>query len=202
MTGEKFRSGSGSHDEKIIVPYIETLIPLITNNNIRNIVDLGCGDFWIMRHVLEAFFNAGYNFFYTGIDVVEDLVNYNATRFKHPNIRFICRDAAADDEPLPDGELLIIRQVLQHLSNADIKKILSKTDKFKFLFVTESIYESPDAIFNIDMNSSSSIRLYHKSGVYLEESPYCIKNIIHLLKVQGGTLSGIPSTIRSSLIIN
>ena len=202
VTGEKFRSGTGSHDEKIIVPYIETLIPLITNNHIRNIVDLGCGDFWIMRHVLEALSNASYNFFYTGIDVVEDLINYNAARFKHPNIRFICRDAAADDEPLPDGELLIIRQVLQHLSNVDIKKILSKTDKFKFLFVTESIYDSPDAIYNIDMNSSSSIRLYNKSGVYLEKSPYCIKNMIHLLKVRGGTLSGIPSTIRSSLIIN
>ena len=198
--GEKFRSGSGSHDEKIILPYINTLIPLLTNNNIRNIVDLGCGDFWIMRHVLEALSNAGYNFFYTGIDVVEELVNYNVHRFKHPNVRFICMDAAGD-EPLPDGEILIIRQVLQHLSNTDVKKILSKANKFKFVLVTESIYDAPDAVPNIDKQSNNHTRVQNKSGVYLEHAPFDFKNIVHLLKVQGGML-GVPSTIRSSLIIN
>lgn len=195
--GEKFRSGSGSHDEKIIVPYIETLFRLLTNNGIRNIVDLGCGDFWIMRLVLGALSEANYNFFYTGLDVVEDLINYNAARFRHPNIKFICRDAAADAEPLPDGDILIIRQVLQHLNNADIKKILSKTAKFKFLFITEHIYDAPDAVYNIDKQTNESIRLNHRSGIYLEHAPFNFKNIVHLLKV-----SEYGGTIRSSLIIN
>ena len=200
--GEKFHSGSGSHDEKIIVPYINTLIPLLTNNNIRNIVDLGCGDFWIMRHVLSALSDANYNFFYTGIDVVEDLIDYNAAHFKHPNIKFICRDFTADDEDLPDGDILIIRQVLQHLSNADIKKILSKTAKFKFLFISEGIYDGADAIHNIDKQADNHTRVNQKSGIYLEYSPFSYKNIVHLLKVHAGNLSGIPSTLRSSLIIN
>ncbi len=196
-SGEKFFSGSGSHDEKIIVPYINTLISLITNNNIRNIVDLGCGDFWIMRHLLEVFDKNNYNYFYTGVDVVEDLINYNAARFKQPNIRFLCMDAAADDEPLPDGDILIIRQVLQHLSNADIKNILSKTSKFKFLFITEHIHDAPDAVYNIDKPSNGDIRLGHKSGIYLEHAPFNIKNIVHLLK-----MSEYGGIIRSSLIIN
>ena len=199
---EKFGSGRGSHDEEIIVPYINTLIPLLTNNNIRNIVDLGCGDFWIMRHVLGALSEAGYNFFYTGIDVVEDLVNYNSARFKHPAIKFLCMDAAADDEPLPDGELLIIRQVFQHLSNADVKKILSKTKKFKFVLITESIYDAPDAVPNIDKQADNQTRVHLKSGVYLEHAPYNFKNIVHLLKVKGGVLGNIQSTIRTDLIIN
>ena len=150
-----------------------------------------------MRHVLGALAQNNYNFFYTGIDVVEDLIKFNTANFRHPNIRFLCRDAAADDEPLPDGELLIIRQVLQHLNNADIKKILSKADKFKFLFITEHIYNAPDAVHNIDKQTDGSIRLKHKSGIYLEHPPFAYKNILHLLKV--------PSTnsiIRSSLIIN
>lgn len=200
--GEKFRSGNGSHNEKIIVPYIETLIPLLTNNNIRNIVDLGCGDFWIMRHVLGAVSEAGYNFFYTGIDVVADLINHNAATFNYPNIKFLCRDITADNEPLPDGDILIIRQVLQHLSNADIKKILDKASKFKFLFITESIYDAPDAVHNIDMKTGGGVRCYSKSGIYLEYAPFNYKNIVHLLKIPGGVLSGIQSTIRSSLIIN
>ena len=174
---------------------MNTLIALLTNNNIRNIVDLGCGDFWIMRHVLGTLSKTGYNFFYTGIDVVEDLINYNAARFRHPNIKFLCMDAA--EEPLPDGDILIVRQVLQHLNNADIKKILSKTSKFKFLFITEHIYDAPDAIYNIDKQTNESIRLNYRSGIYLEHAPFNLKNVIHLLKIpqMGGT-------IRSSLIIN
>ena len=197
MAGEKFRSGSGSHDEKIIVPYINTLLQLLTNNNIRNIVDLGCGDFWIMRHVLGTLSQNKYNFFYTGIDVVEDLIKHNATTFRHPNVKFICRDAAADNEPLPDGDILIIRQVLQHLSNADIKKILDKASKFKFLFITEHVFDAPDAVYNVDKQTNQSIRLNHGSGIYLEHAPFNYKNVVHLLKVP--QMGGV---IRSSLIIN
>ena len=178
------------------------MLQIITNNGIRNIVDLGCGDFWIMRHVLGALSQNNYNFFYTGIDVVANLIKHNAEHFRHPNIRFICRDVTIDNEPLPDGDILIVRQVLQHLRNADIKKILGKSGNFKFLFITESIYDGVDAVHNIDMQSSGGIRLYSKSGIYLERSPFSYKNIVHLLKVPGGVLSGIQSTIRSSLIIN
>ena len=193
---EKFFSGSGSQNEEIIVPYINTLLQLITNNNIRNIVDVGCGDFWIMRHALDALAEADYNFFYTGVDVVEELINYNAARFTDPRIRFICMDAA-NDEPLPDGQLLIIRQALQHMKNADVKKILDKAKKFKYLFITEHIYDAPDAVYNVDKANNNTIRLPYKSGIYLEHAPFNFKNIVHLLKV---TESGF--TIRSSLIIN
>ena len=193
---EKFFSGTGSHTEEIIVPYIDTLLKLITNNNIRNIVDVGCGDFWIMRHALGALSEADYNFFYTGVDVVEELINYNAARFKDPRIRFICMDAA-DDSPLPDGELLIIRQALQHMRNADIKKILDKAKTFKYLFITEHIYDASDAVYNVDKPNDNTTRDFYKSGVYLEHAPFNFKNIVHLLKVP--EYGGI---IRSSLIIN
>ena len=196
---EKFYSGGGSHNEKIVKPYINTLIPLIVNNNIRTITDIGCGDFWIMRQVLGFLGENNYNFFYNGIDVVEDLINHNRNTFRHPNIRFHCMDAAQDNVELPFGELLIIRQVLQHLSNADIKKILNKARNFKFLLVTEHIYDGADAVFNVDKIANRDIRLGFKSGVYLEYPPYNYKNIVHLLKVSEYESNDI---IRSSLIIN
>ncbi|MBQ6975122.1 MAG: class I SAM-dependent methyltransferase [Selenomonadaceae bacterium] len=200
MPGEKFGSGSGSHDEKIIVPYINLLIPLIVNNNIQRITDLGCGDFWIMRHVLGFLAEKNYNFFYNGVDVVEDLINYNRETFRHPNIKFHCMDAAQDDSELPFGELLIIRQVLQHLSNDDVKIILDKAKNFKFVLVTESIYDGADAVHNINFSASYSTRGDFKSGVYVEYPPYNFKNVVHLLKIQGK--NGAGDVIRSSLIIN
>ena len=194
---EPFFSGSGSHNEKIIIPYINTLLQIITNNNIRLITDLGCGDFWIMRHVLGTLDKNNYNFFYNGVDVVEELIEHNNKTFGRANVKFHCMDAAQEDTELPFGELLIIRQVLQHLNNADIKNILAKTKNFKFLFITEHIYEGADSIFNVDKISNNGIRLNLKSGVYLEHAPFNYKNIVHLLKIP--QYGGI---IRSSLIIN
>lgn len=194
---EPFFSGSGSHDETIIVPYINLLLQIITNNNIRLITDLGCGDFWIMRNVLSALSKNNYAFFYNGVDVVEDLIKHNSETFNYPHIKFHCMDAAQDDTELPFGELLIIRQVLQHLSNSDIKKILSKIKAFKFVLITEHIYEGIDKIINIDKSTDGNIRIGLRSGVYVEKPPYNLKNIVHLLRVEEG--GGI---IRSSLIIN
>lgn len=200
MPGEKFGSGSGSHDEKIITPYMDLLIKLIINNNIRLITDLGCGDFWIMRQILGFLAEKNYNFFYNGVDVVEELIKYNSETFNQPNIKFHCMDAAQDDAELPFGELLIIRQVLQHLSNADIKKILDKAHGFKFILVTESVYDGADKIFNVDIAANKDTRGAFMSGVYLEHSPYNYKNIVHLLKIQGK--NGPGDVIRTSLIIN
>ena len=194
---EPFFSGSGSHDEKIIVPYINLLLQIISNNNIRLITDLGCGDFWIMRHVLGTLDKNNYNYFYNGVDVVDKLIEHNNKTFGRANVKFHFMDAAQDDTELPFGELLIIRQVLQHLNNADIKNILDKTKNFKFLLITEHIYEGADSIFNVDKISNNSIRLSLKSGVYLEHAPFNYKNIVHLLKIP--QYGGI---IRSSLIIN
>ena len=196
---EPFFSGRGSHNENIIIPYINTLLQIISNNNIRLITDLGCGDFWIMRHVLSTLDKNNYNFFYNGVDVVEELIDHNNKTFGRANVKFHCMDAAQDNE-LPFGELLIIRQVLQHLGNADVKKILSKTSAFKFIFVTESIYGGEDAVYNIDINASNGTRCSFKSGVYLERPPYSYKNIVHLMKVPGPNVAGV--VIRSSLIIN
>ena len=200
IPGEKFGSGSGSHNEKVIVPYMELLLNFIINNKIRLITDLGCGDFWIMRHVLGTLDKNNYAYFYNGVDVVEELINHNNKTFGRANVKFHCMDAAQDDTELPFGELLIIRQVLQHLSNVDIKKILAKTKNFKFVLVTESIYDGDDAVYNIDIKASNGTRGAFKSGVYLERPPYNFKNIVHLLKVQGK--NGAGDLIRTSLLIN
>ena len=193
---EPFFSGVGSHDEKVIVPYMNLLLQIITNNKIRLITDLGCGDFWIMRHVLGTLDKNNYAYFYNGVDVVEELISYNNKTFGRYNVKFYCMDASQDTE-LPFGELLIIRQVLQHLSNADIKKILAETKDFKFVLVTEHIYDGNDAIFNADKSADDTTRIIFKSSVYLDKPPYNYKNIVHLLKFP--EYGGI---IRTSLIVN
>lgn len=173
------------------------LLQLIVFNNIHSITEVGCGDFWIMRHLLTFLSNQNYKFTYEGFDVVEELIDYNNERFSNENIKFKCMDVAQDCQKLPISDMVIIRQVLQHLSNADIKNILNKINGFKFAFITEHIYEGADVVYNLDSPVGGGIRLSNRSGVYLEKPPYNYQNIVHLLKVK--EYGGI---IRSSLIIN
>ena len=108
----------------------------------------------------------------------------------------MCMDAS-EDVALPKAELLIVRQVLQHLNNESIMKILDKATKFHYVLITEHIYTGEDVVYNVDIPIVGPIRLSKKSGVYLEKPPWNCRNIVHLLDI-----SGYGGSIRTSLIIN
>ena len=84
-------------------------------------------------------------------------------------MNFVHLDAIKD--VLPDGELCLVRQVLQHLSNDQISIILEKLTKFKFVLISEhhpaELYQ-----YNIDKPAGAAIRAYKGSGVYLEKPPF------------------------------
>ena len=135
---------------------------------------------------------------YRGIDVVDDLIEHNKKTFGDENTTFECIDVSQDGVMIPEGDLLIIRQVLQHLSNADIQKILQKSFRFKYILVTEHIIEGPNVIPNLEIPQVGfTTRGSIGSGVYIEYPPYNYKNVVHLLKIYQ---YGAP--IRTSLIIN
>lgn len=191
-----FYSGSGSHTEAIIRPYIELLTRLIADNEWHRIVEIGCGDFNIMRQVLASVAEQGGVCDYTGLDVVQTLITHNIATYGAENIHFRCADASAPGTVLPDGDVCIIRQVFQHLTNADIARILEKAEKYRYLLVTEHICEGSGVKYNLDKIAGAHIRLYELSGVYLEQPPYSKQNIVHLLRVPES--GGI---IRTSLVI-
>jgi hypothetical protein len=59
---------------------------------------------------------------YTACDVVPALISRNQIEFSHLNVDFRCLDITHDD--LPGADVAVLRQVLQHLSNAQILKIV------------------------------------------------------------------------------
>ena len=74
---------------------------------------------------------------YTGIDIVPDLIERNKLLFATNNIKFMIGDICTDS--LPKCDLLIVRDVLFHLSNADLtlfQKNLHKTN-FEYLLVSQ-----------------------------------------------------------------
>jgi hypothetical protein len=78
-------------------------------------------------------------------------------------------DIAAEE--LPSGDCAILRQVLQHLSNAEIKSVVEKLYRYKYVILTEHLPEK-DFEANKDIISGQGIRLKKKSGVNITAAPF------------------------------
>lgn len=164
---DKFYSGDGSHDPKIIEPYIQFVQAFLQSfPNKLSVVDLGCGDF-----------NVGKNFVqftqkYFALDVVEELIAYNSQKFNFPNIEFLSLDIVKND--LPKADCAIIRQVLQHLSNKEIGLLIPKLAQYQYIILTEHIPDG-DFIANKDIITGQGIRLKQNSGVDITKEPFNLK---------------------------
>ena len=186
---KKFYSGAGSHNSKIINPYIEVIKNFLTKLSSPVVVDLGCGDFNIGSKFLHLTKK------YYGIDIVEDLINFNKANFKNEDLVFLKLDITKD--PLPQADVCMVRQVLQHLSYENIFSFIKNIKgKYRFLIVTEHL---PRGNFkaNYDIKISPDIRQLFNSGVVLSKPPFNLKfeSSKILLRVDGDVDESIIETI-------
>ncbi|MBO3117122.1 class I SAM-dependent methyltransferase [Winogradskyella sp. DF17] len=170
-----FYSGEGSHNSKIVNPYLDSVVAFLSShNNALTVCDLGCGDFNIGKQL------APFTSKYIGIDIVDALIERNKGLFMADNIEFECLNIATHQ--LPRADCVILRQVLQHLSNEEIKMIVNKLIDFKYIVLTEHL---PLGNFepNKDIITGQSIRLKHNSGVDILAPPFNLKikeEVMHL----------------------
>lgn len=192
--GRKFYSGPGTVNENTKL-YIETLSNFIQKNKIKTVFEVGCGDFSIMKQLLPTL-----DVHYLGADIVKDLINFNARNFGTNKIDFIHVDAVVESE-LPQADLCIIRQVLQHLSNKDILAILKKLKHYKFIIITEHIPIHP-VVKNSDKSSGTRIRLDKRkpSGVFFDAPPFKLEHEI-LLKYREDH-ANTPALMQTILLKN
>ena len=172
-TAGDFYSGTGS-DATVAEPYIDAVSRFITSHHAASIVDLGCGDFRVGRE-LVARTGARYH----GLDVVPELIARNTSQFGGSGVTFSCLDVTSD--PLPAGEVCLIRQVLQHLSNAQVARVLERCESYPFLIVTEHV-PAVDGVrsINLDIPHGPHTRVDHGSGLFLDRPPFN-RSILELL---------------------
>ncbi|MCX6987690.1 MAG: class I SAM-dependent methyltransferase [Chlamydiae bacterium] len=123
-------SGTGS-DPKNTTVYISFLQQFLADHQIASVVDLGCGDFRLGRCICWDGID------YIGIDVVDSLLNTNIENFSASNISFALADGV--NYPLPAADLLICKDVLQHLPFGDIHKIINQFKKFKYCLIINDV---------------------------------------------------------------
>ena len=165
----EFVSGSGTLNANTSI-YVKNISEFIEKNNIKTMLDIGCGDFRVGRQICKE--NPALS--YTGADIVDSLIEYNTQQFNSNNIKFRVLDAV--DDALPSADLCTIRQVWQHLSNDEIVKIIPKLSIFKYIIITEHLPIGDNISINLDKNHGPDIRLLKKSGVFIESPPFNMQN--------------------------
>ena len=185
-----FYSGIGSHDPMMVNIYVKTVTDFLKSHDHKmTICDIGCGDFNIGQHIFK------YSKKYFAIDIVEELIERNKIKFKTKNLEFLCLDIA--NEVLPKADVIIIRQVLQHLSNNEIQQILNRLKTCKYIILTEHLPVG-DFIPNTNKIASQGIRLKQQSGVDILSAPFNFKvkkeDVLNEIVLKNG-----PGKIKTSL---
>jgi 2-polyprenyl-3-methyl-5-hydroxy-6-metoxy-1,4-benzoquinol methylase len=166
----KIFSGPGSYNEKLISQWIDNLASFITKLDVKTVSDIGCGDFNVSSALLDRVNIASY----AGYDVSDHVIKENKI-FESESIEFKKLDITR--EPQKTSDLVIVREVFQHLSNKDIKLSLQNILKSESKNIIVGLSQPRKYLFkNIDMPTGKYTRLalYH---AYLDLNNY--SNDIH-----------------------
>jgi hypothetical protein len=161
-----FYSGSGSHESSVVSAYLKSVQAFLSGLGYRpSAVDLGCGDFAVgarLRHLCST---------YVACDVVEPLIEFNRSRYRHLHVDFQSLDLTQDE--LPSADVAFLRQVLQHLSNAQIARALDRiSGKYRYLVLSEHLPYAAGFEPNVDKKPGPDIRVWFGSGVVITAPPF------------------------------
>ncbi|EFL50812.1 glycosyl transferase family 2 [Solidesulfovibrio fructosivorans JJ]] len=114
--GEESRSGEGSSLMQT-AKLRQDLPKLFWEFGIKSLLDAPCGDFHWLQHIDLGQIR------YVGIDIVPELIEANRTAYGDSLHVFDHLNLVSD--PLPTVDLILCRDCLVHLTNADVKKALA-----------------------------------------------------------------------------
>ena len=112
-------SGKGS-EKKSVQNILDSLPAILSELNIKTIIDAPCGDYSWIKDLKYNFEN------YLGIDIVDDLIKENNIKYSNDNIIFMCSDIINDK--ISKADLILCRDCFIHLS---FKNIFKTIDNFK-----------------------------------------------------------------------
>jgi SAM-dependent methyltransferase len=121
-----YKSGEGSIPANAI-PWINTVNKFIAKDDVHSVLDLGCGD-WRL--------GSSYNLLnkkYLGVDASQIIID-EISHYANDSISFICEDMVTMD--INNHDLIIIKDVFQHLPNNEIQEIMNKVfQKCKYALI-------------------------------------------------------------------
>ena len=151
-------SGCGSFVEFNKYTYVPFLKTSIINNNIKTIVDLGCGDFKCGKLIYDDL-----DILYTGYDTYKKIIDYNLKQHSLPKYSFIHLDFYNNKESIINGDLCILKDVLQHWKMDEIYTFLDylvENKVFKYILICNCCDQREDNPDNNDRYTPLSINFF------------------------------------------
>lgn len=123
-------SGGGSTAQHTAL-YRQFLQNFLQDHGIKSVVDLGCGDWEFSRMICWDEID------YRGYDVVPSVIEKNRIRYQKEKVQFFVGDGTVTD--LPAADLLICKDVLQHLPYEDIQAVIQQLPKYQYCLITNDV---------------------------------------------------------------
>lgn len=138
--GKESPSGTGSSLDQTVIVRAQ-LGKIIKEHNIKSILDLPCGDFNWMKYVDSK------DILYIGADIVKPLIDRNQKLYANNYRKFVHLNAVND--PLPEVDLIICRDLLVHLSYQDCVKVIKNFKKSRSKYLLITTFTSPRPYIDI-----------------------------------------------------
>lgn len=173
----KGTSGTGSTLE-ITREYRAYLEDFIKTHHIKSVVDAGCGD-WTFSSAID--WNGAS---YLGVDIASDVIAAVRAKHEKANITFQVGDITDD---LPAADLLISKDVLQHLSNELVHNFIEnnlRKGKYRWVILT-----------NDRGNKNSDVESGGYRAIDLSAPPFDVKGLVDLPIKFGNETTKITSVL-------
>jgi glycosyltransferase involved in cell wall biosynthesis len=124
-------SGTGSQLEAT-VHLREQLPKIFSRYDIKRVLDIGCGDCNWMKEIFNGFE------FYLGVDLVSKMIENNVKNYGSEKIQFVCDEVQNLDIDSYNFDVVILTDVMVHLSFFDIEVVLNKLKQsnIKYIMMT------------------------------------------------------------------
>jgi SAM-dependent methyltransferase len=163
-------SGSGSTLEKT-QQYRAYLESFIKEHQVASVVDAGCGDWSFSRKI-----NWG-SARYLGVDISRVIIDRVKQQFGNQQFTFQWGDIT---DPLPAADLLICKDVLQHLSNQKIQRFIRNNlqpGKYKWVLITND-RDAESTTDTKSINAEIEDGDWHR--VDLSKAPFGVQGLVDL----------------------
>jgi hypothetical protein len=126
----KHGSGEGSLAEHTR-GYVDFLERFLQERGITSVVEMGCGDWQFSKNVRWGATR------YQGFDVVRSVIAANQAQHAREGVSF--QLYSGDPAELPAAELLIVKDVLQHLSDRAVTAFLPHLSRYRYALLTNCV---------------------------------------------------------------
>jgi hypothetical protein len=135
-------SGPGSGIDFNKHTYVPFLKKFITDNSIKSVADLGCGDFLCGKLIYDDL-----DVTYIGYDTYKKVIDFHCTQYSLPKYSFTYLDFFNQKENIVNGDLCILKDVIQHWSLKNIYSFLDylvQNKKFKYILICNCCSQTED----------------------------------------------------------